>query len=85
MTAREKQICKAILAVLHDRDGAQMVEPMLHAEVQLRLDEKVPLAEFNAALAFANSAGWLTGIKGKFSGLKWNINDAGEAAHLEMR
>ncbi|MEI8288786.1 MAG: hypothetical protein WCH99_04890 [Verrucomicrobiota bacterium] len=84
MTAREKQICQKILDALHDRDGLQLVEPMIHAEVQVRLDERVPLAEFDAALALCNARGWLTGVKGKFTGLKWNINDAGEAARLEM-
>ena len=86
MTNREQQICKAILDVLHARDGAQMVEPMIHAEVQvlLREDEKVSLVEFNAALDICDKRGWLTGVKGKFSGRKWNINDAGEGARLEM-
>lgn len=83
MTNREMTIARAILDVLHDREG-QMVEPMIHAEAQLRLDEKIPLAEFNAALRHCDGHGWLTGVKGKFSGHKWNINDAGESARLEM-
>jgi hypothetical protein len=83
MTARELKIAKAILDVLHDREG-QMVEPMIHAEAQLRLDERIPLAEFNAALFHCDDHGWLTGVKARFSGRKWNINDAGEAARMEM-
>jgi hypothetical protein len=84
MTARELKIAKAILDALHDVDGMQMVEPVLHADAQLRLGEKIPLAEFEAALAVCDAKRWLTGVKGKFLGRKWNINDAGEAARLEM-
>lgn len=84
MTTREIKICKAILDSLHDVDGMQMVEPVLHADAQGRLGEKLSLAEFEAALAVCDSRRWLTGVKGKFLGRKWNINDAGEAARLEM-
>ena len=84
MTAREIKISKAILDVLHDLDGGQSTEVLIHAEVNVRLGEMVPLAEFNYNLAICDSRGWLTGVKSKFGGKKWNINDAGEAARLEM-
>lgn len=83
MTARELKICKAILQVLHDLDGGQLVEVALHGETNVKCE--CGLAEFTAALKLCDTKGWLTGVPGKFSGRKYNINDAGEAALLEMR
>lgn len=83
MTARETRIIKALLDVLHDLDGGQIEEIPLHA----RTHESVPcsLAEFNGALAQVNARGWATRIENKITRKpKWNINDAGEAARLEL-
>jgi hypothetical protein len=86
MTARELQITKALLNSLHDLDGGQTTEPLLHADVNLRLrHQPASLAEFNAALDGADIRGWVTGVASKFGGRKWNVSDAGEAARLEMR
>lgn len=84
MTAREIKIAKAILETLHDSDGAQMIEVVIHADVTVSLQEKIPLAEFDAAMSICDKRRWLTGVAGKFGGRKWNINDAGESARLEL-
>ena len=83
MNAREIKIAKAMLQVLNDADG-QMIESIIHAEVNLKCGEHVPLAELNSILQLADREGWLTGVKSKFRGKLWNINDAGRAALLEM-
>ncbi len=84
MTKREQKLCKAILDVFHNMDGAQADERIIQAEAQLVIADNIPLAEFNAALALCDARGWITGVKSKFTGAKYNINDRGEAARLEM-
>jgi hypothetical protein len=87
MTRRDQQLVKALLDEAHDLDGKQTSETLLHAGMNLRLPEKdkATLAEFEAALAITDARGWLTGVKSQFAGKRWKINDAGEAARLEMR
>jgi hypothetical protein len=85
LTAREKIIVKALLDEAHDLDGGQASETLLHAGVNLGLPHNATLAEFNAALAICDLRGWLTGVTSKFGGKKWQINDAGEAARMEIR
>lgn len=85
MTTRELQIIRALLKVMHDLDGRQTSEPLLHAAVNLQLTEPATLAEFNNVIALADGRGWLTGVASKFGGRKWNLSDAGEAAYLETR
>lgn len=92
MTNREKQLCKTVLDVLHDSDGGQFEETLLHAEVNLR--ESCSLTEFNGVVDICDRSAWLTGVKSKFAPavqgrnqrprMKWNINDAGEAARREL-
>lgn len=83
MTTREAEIAKAILDVLHEEDGRQLEEITLHVAVTKRCP--CALREFDAALVQVDQHGWVTGVKGRILGrLKWNINDAGEAARLEM-
>ena len=84
MTRREQKSCKGILDALHDMDGAQADDRIIHAEAQLVIGDNIPLAEFNAALALCDARRWITGVKSKFAGTKYSINDRGEAARLEM-
>jgi hypothetical protein len=86
MTGRQRKIVRAILEALNALEGGQMNEPLLHAEVSLRLSPTATLAEFNDALSVCDSSGWLTGVVGKYGGGRlWCINDAGQAARLEMK
>lgn len=85
MTLRDSQIVKAILDEMHDLDAGQTTESLMHAGVNLRLTAPASLMEFNAALNICDTRGWLTGVQSKFTGRKWNINDAGEAARLEIK
>lgn len=83
MTTRELKIAKALLDVLHELDGAQIEEISLHARVSELT--ACSLAEFSAALASVNVRGWVNRIENKITRKpKWNINDAGEAARLEL-
>lgn len=83
MTARELKLAKATLDVLHDLDGAQAGEITLHAEVNLKVT--CGATEFAAILAICDRNKWITGVPAKLTGkMKYNINDAGEAARLEM-
>jgi hypothetical protein len=72
------------LEVLHNLDGGQLTDVQIHAEAQLILGERIPLAEFTGALALCETRRWITGVKSKFAGVKYNISDAGEAARLEL-
>lgn len=85
LTDREIKLIKAILDILHEHGGKQMADALLHAEVNLKLGETIPLAEFIAALNLADGNGFITSIHAKYgNGFRRNINDAGEAARLEM-
>lgn len=86
MTARKLTLVKALLNYLSDRDGAQVGETILHAEVNLRVAPTASLAEFNDALKHADDAGWLTGIPARYgTGKIWKLSEAGEAARMEMQ
>ena len=82
MTIKELRISKAILDVLHELDGHQIHELPLHAETNLRCPATA--SEFNGALALCDRSKWITGIHSKFKGTLWSINDAGEAALIQM-
>ena len=82
MTIKELKLCKAILDVLHELDGHQIHELPLHAEANLRCPATA--SEFSTALALCDRSKWVTGIHSKFKGTLWSINDAGEAALIQM-
>jgi len=89
MTEREFQIARALLAVLHDRRGGQFTDLQLQAATDLRLASQgitsASTAEFDTVLKLVDGQRWITGIIGLGGRRKWNINDAGEAALLEMQ
>jgi len=83
MTQREARIIKDILDVLHEADGAQFTELVLHAKVYERTPCSLP--EFNSAFALISQRGWVNGVENRTTKkMKWNINDAGESARLEL-
>lgn len=84
MTARETKLCKAILQAAHDRDGLQIDEVTLHADANLIC--AMSGTEFAIGLAICSARKWLTGVTRKHNSnvMLWNINDAGEAALLEL-
>lgn len=89
MTSREAHIISAILDCAHDSEGGQFTDTVLHtvAGVKLQSRAQIPptLGEFNAALDIIRQRGWMTAIVSTVSGKrKWSINDAGEAARLEL-
>jgi len=86
MTERQLKITRALLDALNALEGGQMTEPLLHAELSLRVTPTASLAEFNDALELCDNNGWLTGVKAKHrNGRVWCINEAGMAARLELR
>lgn len=84
MTRREIKVCKALLKFLHDLDGGQVVESILHAGVIEITGETVSLGDFNAAMAICDTRGWCVVVPSKFHGMKRSISDAGEGALAEM-
>jgi hypothetical protein len=83
MTTRESKIAKALLDVLHNLDGGQAGELTLHAEVNLMVP--CSATEFGAVLALCDRQKWITGVTARLTGkMKYNLNDAGEAARLEF-
>lgn len=85
MSARQRQIVKAVLEVLNLMDGALLNEVILHAEVNLRVTPNATLAEFGDAMRTCDLHGWLTGVSPKHGGARlWTISDAGQVARMEM-
>jgi hypothetical protein len=82
MTLKELKLCHAILEVLHELDGHQIHELPLHAETNLRYTATA--SEFSSALALCDRKKWVTGLQSKSQGVLWNINEAGEAALIEL-
>jgi len=83
MTQREQELVKALLDVLHEEDGRQLEENVLHLQVNARA--ACSYSEFANAIGVADRQGFVTGVKSKLTGrFKWNINDAGESARLRL-
>lgn len=84
MTAEERNIIKAALDVLHERE-AQVSDVQLHAEIKLRVSPPPLLAAFESALRLADAMRLVIGVNAKFGpGRRWSITEAGEAARMEM-
>jgi hypothetical protein len=85
MTTRELTIIKAVLDYLHSLDGGQADEFLIHRDIYQATDPVPSAAELKAVLAQCDAMRWITGVPAKFTRkMKWNLNDAGEAARLEM-
>jgi len=83
MTQREQKLVKHMLDVLHESDGLQFDEITLHGSIYLRA--VCSLGEFKAALAIASMRGWINAVENRTTKkMKWNINDRGEGARLEL-
>jgi hypothetical protein len=85
MTERQRKIIKAILEVLNGLDGGQSNEPILHAEINLRLTPTASRAEFEDAIKYCDDRNWVTGVPSRYGGRLWNLSDAGQAARLEIK
>ena len=64
MNDREDRIVMAILAALKTLDGYLVPEPVLHAEVNLRVVPNALLSEFGEALRIAESRRWIGAVRG---------------------
>lgn len=87
MTTRERNILKHLLDYLHSLDYGQATDVQIHFHAfgETFGSPKPSAAELNAALKIADADKWITGTPQRFGpGMKWNINDAGEAARLEL-
>ncbi|MGA2178792.1 MAG: hypothetical protein ABSH15_04335 [Verrucomicrobiota bacterium] len=89
MTSRELVITKAVLNFLHGLDFHQATEPEIHAGISRDPAIGTPapsVAELASVLKMCDSEKWITGAPARFNKriMKWNINDAGEAALLEL-
>jgi len=87
MTTRQFAIVRAALEFLQSLDGGQATEItiLFNLREHPRLFPPPSSAELEAALAECDAGGWITGIKGRYTGvMKWNLNDDGAAALLEM-
>src|SRR5258705_4113203 len=83
MTQREQKLVKTLLDVLHESDGLQYEEITLHGEIYSRI--ACSLGEFKSALTIVSQRGWVNSVENRTTKkMKWNINDAGEAARLEF-
>lgn len=89
MTTRELQITKAVLGFLHSLEFGQATEVQIHAaltEDPALLPPKPGAKEVEVAIANCEANKWITGVPARHTRIKkYNINDAGEAALLELR
>ena len=87
MTSREIKIIRCVLDYLHSLDQGQATEVQIHANAfgEAFGPPAPSVAELGAALHECDARKWITGVPARFTNkMKWNINDAGEAARLEM-
>jgi hypothetical protein len=87
MTTRELRITKAILDYLHSLDRGQATDLVIHANAfpETFGYPKPSVAELDFALTHCDTEKWIIGVPARFGKkMKWSINDAGEAARLEM-
>lgn len=90
MTTRELQITRSVLNFLHTLEGGQATEIQIHQAVATdpEFEEAKPsAAEIAVVMQSLDSQKFIIGVPTRFNKrvMKWNINDAGEAARLEMR
>lgn len=89
MTTRETIITKAVLNFLHSLEGGQATEVQIHAAIvnDPKFTEPKPsAAELAAVIANLDAEKFITGVPSRFNQrvMKWNINDAGESARLQL-
>ena len=84
MTKRETAIAKAILDYLHDLDGGQAQDIVVHAGACENFMSLIPRSEFDAVFAQCSKEGWLLGVPTRFRGTQWSISAMGEKARMEM-
>lgn len=84
MTAREKFIGKKVLDALHEMEGAQLTTSQIHERIGGMI--VCSATELDSIVAILDAQKFITGVPTRFNRnvMKWNINDAGEAARLEM-
>jgi len=85
MTKRHLAICKAILEAVHDLDGGQALEVIIHADACKHFRAMIPLNEFNEAFESLNREGCFTGVHSKFKGTLWSMSDKGRQTREEMK
>lgn len=84
MNARDRQIIKAALDALHEREG-QISDVPLHAEIKLRVSPPPMLGEYETAMNLADAMRLVIGVPAKFGkGRRWTITAEGSAARIEM-
>lgn len=89
MNERQSEICQGILVCLDRIAGGQLVEVIIHADVQTQFRNRAAnppsLSEFNAALVICDQRGWIIGVNSQIKNkMKWSISDFGKAALLQM-
>lgn len=82
MTAREIQISKKILNVLHALDGGQAHPVVIHAE--LGGLSVCSTAELDEVFEELDRRKYIIGVKTEFKGTLWSISDLGESARRKM-
>lgn len=90
LSERQSEIILAILICLDRVAPTQLVEAIIHADVQTQLRNRAKnspsLSEFNPALVICDQRGWIIGIESGVRGrMKWSISDQGRAALIELQ
>jgi hypothetical protein len=85
MTRRETAIAKSILDYLHDLEGGQAQELVIHAGAGERFMALIPKTEFDHIFATCSKEGWLIAVHTRFKCTLWSISPDGEKARIEMQ
>lgn len=78
MTKRQVKLAKEILDYLHELDGGQAGDVLIHAAVNEAIGGVyVPLTEINEVLEICDRNGWIITVPSRF-----NLDDRGRKVHL---
>lgn len=84
LNERQRLVLLAVLRFLDQLDGAQAVELVMHAAVNLQLTPGALLWEFDEAVNAAEARRWIIGVRGSLGTVKWRITDLGRSVLKEV-
>ncbi|MHB1309324.1 MAG: hypothetical protein ACYDC1_25065 [Limisphaerales bacterium] len=81
MNERNQLLTRFLLEFLGRLDGGQAVEPVIHAQLNLKMGAPRPtMAEVDGVLRDCEARRWIVGVRGPLGDPRWSLTPAGEAA-----
>lgn len=86
MTKHQLNLARYTLDYLHELDGGQVGDVLIHAALNERNNGRyVPLTDVNEVLELCDRNGWIITVSSKFKGPLRSLSDDGAAARLQMK